>query len=299
MGTPVLDYTKVLASAPADCGDNGMRLTDALGNSLEVTTFPTLQEGRVVWTYTVPAGKTLSLKSLVQTQSHGAMTDRLQLGTGTFYAAGVLKMQVDAVDKLECRVHAPNIWGDTPAGGYNELGFNQLIECRGVVFTNANTIRLAISPDTGGNAAGICYFVQLHGKLGTTPDIRSFFYFPEDTTADQTIGTYNPASNWTLLGLTVSAFALGTPIMTGLRMEINGAQVLEIGKTVQSHLATAPAPLWFNFWNMQLSAGDTIRLVGPFVLNARHTIATQLAGTLNPLAIPPTIGRGGVIVKAA
>lgn len=299
MGTPVLDYAKVSATSPADCGDSGQRSLDALGNSLEVTTSPVITEGRALWSYTVPAGKTLSMKALINVQAHGAMTDRLQLGGGTFYAGGVFKLQVDAVDKLECFVSAPTVWGDTPPGGFNELGFGRVLDCRGVVFTSSNTLRLAISPDTSGNAAGLCYFVQLHGKLGTTPAIQSFFYFPENTNADQTIGSYTPPSNFTLLSITVTALALGTPIMAGFRLELNGCQILEIGKTVQSHLATAPDPFWLNLWGITLSAGDTLKLVGPFVVNARHTVVTELAGTLNPLAIPPSIGRGGIIVKAA
>lgn len=108
--------------------------------------------------------------------------------------------------------------------------------------------------------------VTILGRLGSTPDIRTAVVSTYLTTDNQTLLSYTPASDYTLLGVTIEAEQPGH-IFGGLQLDVNGLKTFEAGYvgveggTVsfmddKSYAGPAQGCLMFPLWGMTFGEGD-------------------------------------------
>jgi hypothetical protein len=284
-------------------GMDAQMLAVSAGNDAEPSAADSAlyRDGRVLWSYTVPQGNTLTLKDLVHAPMHAAQAGNLPNGTQAAIDGGVIKIQKNGTDVYENRIIPPNIYGPTPPGTSAEGGITVVCAVitmgkTGITFVgNTDTLAVVVTP--GVDDAGVGYFVTVNGKRAGVPDVQTGFAMPTGPSALTTIFSYLPATDYVVVSITVSAICIGSVVYSQLRMEIDGQTVFICGKWCVSQRTLCTDPLWFPLWGIKLMSGQTIRLIGHIVLNARHYLSTQMAGKLDPITSGPIVGRAGSIAR--
>jgi len=286
----VCDWGALLVQGVGDVGDHGIRFGEVAPGSQ----FPDREGGPLVWSYKVPTGYKVALKSLFLTLYNGAVRAASN-DPAAAVDAGVVKIRLDAADKWEAKV----LCGAEPLSGIGgdetvQPFYNQSQQPNlgnGITVTSAQTIAITVTPTVAALAAGCWYFATLIGKLGTTPTIRTGGLTPDATTADQTIVTYTPPSDWKMLGWTVDVDASGSVVTGALRLELDGATIWESGPCGMSEMdpmfnrdaTPGSGGIWIPTGNMVLYEGQRLALYAQPWTQAGHKIGVQLVGTSTAL----------------
>ena len=276
----VLDFGKLTASAPSQVGDGGLRL-----DGLAYQSTPERPEGVLVWAYTVATGEKLTMKSLAMWLYNAVFATGQ--ATGAAINGAVWKIRQGTTDKLEGRLHAWPIMGNTPGAdecqvyGYNcnqRLNFGD-----GITLTSSDTLNVTVTPDAAN--AGVAYFATAIGALAGTPAVQKGILVPSATTADQAVLSYTPPSDFTLYSVTIEAVCFGSAVIAGARLEVNGMTALELpplgmaeGDPVFNG-SSGDGVIWIPMEGIEFKDGDRLALYAHPFVNAGHVVAAQLAGS--------------------
>jgi hypothetical protein len=286
----VADWGALTVTGVGSLGDQGIRFGEVAAGAQ----CPDRPAGPKVWSYVVPTGYKLALKSLFVTLYNGAWRAASN-DPATMIDAGVAKIKIDAADKWEAKI----LCGPEPQtgqGGEETVQpFYQPMQQpnlqNGITLTNVNATAITITPSTASIAAGCMYCATLIGKLGTTPTIQTGRLVPSDTTADQTILTYTPPSDWKMVGWTVDVDASGSIVTGALRLELDGMTVWESGPCGMSEMDSmfnrdatpGSGGIWIPTGNMVLYEGQRLALYAHPWSQAGHKIGVHLVGTTTAL----------------
>lgn len=221
-----------------------------------------LHEGTVsIGKYTVPDGNTSAVKYLWPFGQFANIPYLPALGS---IPIGIVKMQVNGVDKMEFRVGGIKATFGTTVGTADwDINRRQFLLNDGVIFAAGDVVRLIVTQeklDTSG-VPQACYNVSMMGQNTTSGAtiIEKFRSIVTVQTANEIVASYTvPSGGFTLQNITMQT-QIGDYMMGHMQILINGMVVMEY-PIVDSAFRTRPnrngmIPFYDG---LNLSAGNTI-----------------------------------------
>jgi len=213
----MISTTVFTVDEPAKIGQSNYPLDKVIGGE-----FPYLN-GVNVLSYTVPSAVRFRAASM----TFSVNPNCIGIANAPSWNAGVYTAFIGATQLIEQRfIDAPT----TTPQGYEAVAnpwqcARQLPSLgEGVICPSGTAFTVKVTPAQN---TRVVWYVTVTGKRGTTPDIQTAQFVTSTTTAAQTMLSYTPASDWTIMSIAVNCDMAGQYFGQG-RICINGAQVAEL-----------------------------------------------------------------------
>lgn len=278
----MIEYQSLSVDGPEDLGDSGARFEGTLHMCV-----PLLPEGRIAFRYKVPSGKKVTAEALSISLYNGTLANP-QAGV---VSLGAIKLRQNSADVMEFGLYgnpppALKAGDETVASGYSanqEFGFGE-----GLVFTAGQPVEITISPVA---LYGYNVTATLYGRTAGATDIRYGRLVVSATTANQRVVGFTPASDFTLFSLDCTGDLGGSMVVSGLRVELNGAVLMETGPLGQADSDTTfgsflpiPGPISIPMFGSVLYEGDEIVVYAHPAWVGSHKVVAQLVGLQEDIA---------------
>lgn len=273
--------------------------------------FPLFDTGRakVLFDYTVPAGKVLSLANLLFAP---IPPDSIYAIAGTPTEAGKAYLLVDGTTKFEGRLQPCPINSATTPRTVPYRARCRMSLGEGVDFTSGQVLKLqaepvSAGPFSSGASLPTKWTAALHGEAvsGGAVDIqRGVLRTPPRGTATDILSYTVPANGLRLFWFDVmawSAEALGPSV----QVFINGALVLEAGYVSLMREQTCfnsgdqGRGCWsiggLGSWGLQLRHGDRVLMLGHAYLDWGQAVGVQLPSMEEAMVTAEAVYQAGVI----
>lgn len=188
--------------------------------------FPYLK-GNVYEKYTVPATTKTTIKSLIFNVRSGKAGEAFRQAEVTgIVNCGQAFTYIDSTVMQELRIQEyclPNVAGADELVTPFHNAFQSPSIGEGIIVPSGSTFYIKVTPAQN---TKIVWYATVFGKRGTTVDIQKVRFVTGRTTATQTILSYAPASDWTILSIYIDA-EVPAHFLGQMRLDVNGSQVFE------------------------------------------------------------------------
>jgi hypothetical protein len=165
----------------------------------------------------------------------------------------------------------------------------------GVVCPSGTTFTIKVTPAQNTNTI---WTFSIFGKRGTTADIQGGTALTATTTSDQTIFTYTPASDWTIMAIYVGS-EMPAQLSGQATIQIDGFQIMEtpylgMGEStsnafdLDSFAGSGTGALILPLWNIELYPGESVGFTPIPFIGDKSTWTLLIAGTESSLGTGST-----------
>lgn len=245
--------------------------------------------------YTVPAATKCTLKSLAMSVRTGLVGQASRSAqVAGILNCGVVTANIGATVLFERRIHEstlPNTAGadELVSPFMNQNGSPSIGE--GVICPSGSTFTIKVTPAQNTNIIWTC---SVFGKRGTTADIQGGTTLTATTTASQTILSYTPASDWTIMSIYIDSEVPGQ-LAGQATIQLDGQQILETpylgcGEStsnmfdIDSFAGCGTGALILPLWNIELYPGESIGFTPIPFIGDKSTWRLTIAGTESALS---------------
>jgi hypothetical protein len=186
--------------------------------------------------YIVPADTKVALKTIgfsaAKPQRCVAVNPSNGNNTGTVF------IKVGGTTVFEFRIYGESLPSDPAAEDGSNQWYcpNQLLHFRDLIIPSGTALTITATPTVNSQTnwnGGIV------GKLGTTPYLEKVDFETYTTTADQTIYSYTPGSDLTLLSIRVEGY-IATQVCCNAAIYLDGNLAFDIGRVGMEESAVSP-----------------------------------------------------------
>lgn len=249
--------------------------------------------------YTVPSNTKCTLKSIAMSVRMGlvGVASRSAEVAG-IVNCGIITANIDTTVLFERRIQEstlPNTSGadELVAPFMNQNGSPSIGE--GVICPAGSVFTVKVTP---AQATNIIWTMTVFGKRGTTADIQGGTYLTATTTSGQTLLSYTPASDWTIMAIYVDAEVPGQ-LAGQATIQLDGQQIIETpylgcGEStsnmfdLDSFAGSGTGALILPLWNIELYPGESIGFTPIPFIGDKSTWGLTIAGTESSLGTGTT-----------
>lgn len=252
-------------------------------------------QGTSAGQYLVPANTKCTLKSLVMAIRTGLIGQASRSSeVAGILNCGVVTANIGATVLNEFRIQEstlPNVVGaDELVVPFMNMNQSPSIG-EGIICPAGTAFTIKVTP---AQTTNLVWTMTVFGKRGTTADIQGGTYLTATTTADQTLLSYTPAADWTIMSIFVDAEAPGQ-LAGQATIQMDGQQILETpylgcGEStsnmfdLDSFAGVGTGALILPLWNIELYPGESIGFTPIPFIGDKSTWGLTIAGTESTLS---------------